>query len=97
MDDSGNRCATTIVDISHRTGNGACCGDSTKERRSKVGYSLCDELGVGVMVVTYYTICNSGRKKTLDRSENSYRDSRRYKLLDCLPGHFWNMSLGKFA
>ena len=31
MDNASHGCASTIVDIGHCTGNGACCGDTTED------------------------------------------------------------------
>ena len=97
MDDTCYWCATSIVDVCHCTGNGACGRDSAKEWRRKVGYSLGNKFCVGIVMIADYTICHCGGKKTLNRSEDSNGDSGRHKLLDGLPGHRGNVGFGKFA
>ncbi|MPM81425.1 hypothetical protein SDC9_128478 [bioreactor metagenome] len=46
MDNPCHRCAPAVVDIGHRSGNGACSRDPTEERSYDIGHSLCNQFHV---------------------------------------------------
>ena len=85
MDDAGNGCASAVVDIGHRAGDGTCGGDAAEEGRSDVGQSLTDEFSVGVVVVADDTVCNGCREQRLDGAQDGNRHRRSCQLLDGFP------------
>ena len=74
MDDACDRCLAAVVDIGHGAGNGACGWYASEDGAEHVGYSLSDELLVGVVLVTNDTVRHSGREEALYGSEDGDGD-----------------------
>ncbi len=52
MDNSCHRCPPAVIDVGHRTGNGSGGGDTTEERGDDIGSALCDQLHIGVVLLS---------------------------------------------
>ena len=63
VDHSGDRCMSAVFDIGSSSCDCSCCRDSTKERRSDISGTLCNELHIGTMFAAYHTICNYAGKQ----------------------------------
>ena len=98
MDDAGNGCAATVVDVGHGAGNGTGCGDAAKERRDDIGRSLGDEFHVAVVLVSGNAIGHGCTEQTLDGTQNGNGEGHGHELLDEFESdvghyHIWQLGL----
>ena len=82
MHDTRNRCASTVVDVRHRTGDGASGRNTAEERDHHVGDALADQLRVGVVLVARHTIRHHGGEQRLDSAQHSDRERGREQPTD---------------
>ena len=65
-----NRSFTAVVDIGHGSRNSTSSRNSTKEWHYHIGHTLCNEFGIGVVLVAYHTISHHSRKERFDSTEH---------------------------
>ena len=75
VNDTCHRCAATVVDIGHRTGNSTRSGDTAKDGRRQIGHSLGNEFRIRAVAVTDDTVGHGGREQRLDSTQDGDGDS----------------------
>ena len=68
MDDAGNRSASAVVDIRHGTGNRTGNGNTAENRYDDIGGPLCNQFGIGVMLVSCHTVGHRSGQQRFDCS-----------------------------
>ena len=56
MDNTGNRCTASVVDIGHRTGNCSGNGNTSEDGNNDIGSSLGDQFRVRIMFISRHTV-----------------------------------------
>ena len=82
MDDTGNRCAATVIDVGHGTGNCSGYRNTTEDRNNDIGCSLCDQFRIRIVFIARYTIGNGRWKKWFYSSQHGNGKSRRKQKID---------------
>ena len=85
--------AATVVDVGHRTGNGAGGGDAANERRHHIGNALGHQFLVAVVVVANDTVGHRCGQQGLNGTQHSDDHGRLGQTADAVPSNVRNFRL----
>ena len=90
MNQSGDRCFPSVVDVGHGTGNRPGSRDASEEGGDDICGALSQKLLIRVVLVSGHPVGDRCRQQGFDGSEYGDRNGCREEVFNDFPAHIWH-------